>query len=83
MKTKKIFTLLAAVLLSCVGAFAQSGTIDPAKGDVNGDGVVDVADVNAIISIMKDGGGAVDVSGKKYFYLGTTQPTADNYQSLS
>ena len=79
MKTK-FFMLLAAVLLGSVSAFAQSGNNNPAKGDVNEDGMVDVADINAILKIMKDGGGPVAVGG--YFYLGTTEPTAANYKSL-
>lgn len=77
---KKIFILMAAMLLS-VGAFAQSennGT--PLKGDVNGDGTVDVADIATIIQIMAGGGGTVTTGG--YFYLGTTEPTAENYQTL-
>ena len=77
---KKIFILMAAMLLS-VGAFAQSennGT--PLKGDVNGDGTVDVADIATIIEIMAGGGGTVTTGG--YFYLGTTEPTAENYQTL-
>lgn len=78
MKTR-FFSFVAALLLS-VCAFAQSGNIDPARGDVNGDGVVDVADITAVIGIMKNGGGTVQVNG--YFYLGTTQPTAENYQTL-
>lgn len=76
---QKLFMLLAAVLLSCASAFAQSGNIEPVRGDVNGDGKVDVADINAIIQIMKNGGGVVTPG---YFYLGTTQPTAENYQTL-
>lgn len=52
MKTK-IFFLLAAMLLSCASAFAQSGNSEPIKGDVNGDGKVDVADIVAIVNIMK------------------------------
>lgn len=79
MKTK-FFMLLAAVLLGSVSAFAQSGNKNPAKGDVNEDGMVDVADINAILKMMKDGGGPVAVGG--YFYLGTTEPTAANYKSL-
>ena len=75
MKTK-FFFLLAALLLS-VSAFAQSGNNEPLKGDVNGDGKVDVADINAVIKIMKDGGGT---SGETtyYWYVGATQPTAVN-----
>ena len=85
MKTKKIFTLLAAVLLGCVSAFAQSGNTEPLKGDVNGDGTVDVADMVGIIKIMKDGGGAV---GEKqaYWYAGTNggnAVTADNFTDVA
>ena len=81
----KIFFLLAAIMLSCASAFAQSGPIDPAKGDVNGDGVVDVADMVSIIKIMKDGGGAI---GEKqaYWYAGTNggnAVTADNFTDVA
>lgn len=80
MKTKIIF-LLAAIMLSCASAFAQSGPIDPAKGDVNEDGVVDVADITAVIEIMKNGGGTVD--NRYYFSVGTTVPTASNYTTVN
>lgn len=78
MKTKTIF-MLAAMLLMSMGAFAQSGNNTPAKGDVNNDGTVDVADIVAVIDIMKNGGGTATVG---YFYLGTTEPTAENYKTL-
>ena len=52
MKTKKFLMLLAAVLLSCASAMAQNS---PLKGDVNGDGKVDVGDIVAILEIMKNG----------------------------
>ena len=71
---KKIIILMAAMLLS-VGAFAQSennGT--PLKGDVNGDGKVDVADIAAIIQIMKNGGGTAETT-KYYWYVGQTDPS--------
>ncbi len=77
---QKILMLLAVVLLGSASACAQSGNIEPARSDVNGDGVVDVADIAAVIKIMKDGGGTVTVGG--YFYLGTTLPTAENYKTL-
>ena len=73
MKTK-IFFLLATMLLTSMCAFAQSGNNGTLKGDVNGDGVVDVADINAIIQIMKDGGGTGEET-KYYWYVGTTVPT--------
>ena len=66
---------LAAMLLLSIGAFAQ---IDATlKGDVNGDGKVDVEDVTSLVDII--------LTGKTYgyFYFGTTQPTAENYQMLS
>lgn len=71
----KIFFLLATMLLTSMCAFAQSGNNGTLKGDVNGDGVVDVADINAIIQIMKDGGGTGEET-KYYWYVGPTPPTA-------
>ena len=79
MKTKLNLLLTAVMLLLSANVFAQSGSIDPGKGDVNGDGVVDVADITAVASIMRDGGGVVKLG---YFYLGTTAPTAENYRAL-
>ena len=80
MKTR-IMTMLTALLLS-VSAFAQSGET-PLKGDVNEDGKVDVADINAIIKIMKDAGGTAEAP-IYYWYVGTstTPPTADNYTTI-
>ncbi len=49
MKTKRLF-FLAAMLLMSVCGFAQSGGGDPIPGDVNGDGVVDVGDIVAVIN---------------------------------
>lgn len=84
MKTK-IFFLLAAIMLSCASAFAQSGNSDPLKGDVNGDGVVDVADIVAVIDIMKNGGGT-DEEKQAYWYAGTNggnAVTADNFTDVA
>ena len=64
---------LAAMLLS-LGAFAQSGAT--LKGDVNGDGKVDVEDVTSVVDIILSG----ETYG--YFYFGTREPTADNFTSL-
>lgn len=74
MKTKKLF-LMAAVLLSSVSAFAQSGNNEPLKGDVNEDGTVDVADITAVIKIMRDGGGTAE-QPKYYWYVGKSVPTS-------
>lgn len=85
MKTKKFLMLMSAMLLSCASAFAQSGNNTPAKGDVNDDGTVDVADIVNVIKIMKDGGGAV---GEKmcYWYAGTNNGnavTVDNFTDVA
>ena len=72
MKTKRLF-LMAAMMLMSVCAFAQSNS-NPLKGDVNGDGKVDVADIVAILKIMKDGGGTSEGT-KYYWYVGPTDPS--------
>ena len=51
MKTKK-FLLMAAMLLTNVCTFAQSENNEPLKGDVNGDGVVDISDVVQLVNII-------------------------------
>lgn len=68
MKTRFLI-FLAAMLLGSASAFAQSGNNEPMKGDVNGDGKVDVADITAVIKIMKDGGGTSEET-KQYWYVG-------------
>ena len=80
MKTK-IFFLLATMLLTSMCAFAQSENTGTLKGDVNGDGVVDVADINAVIQIMKNGGGTGEET-KFYFYVGTEKPTSLSQASV-
>ena len=52
---------------------AQSETV---KGDVNGDGVVDVADIAAVIKIMAENG---DIEKKYYWYVGNETPTINDY----
>jgi len=74
MKSKIGFLLTAFLMLFSVSANAQSGET-PIKGDVNGDGVVDIADINAIIDIMKNGGGTEGES-LYYFYVGLEKPTS-------
>ena len=73
MKTKKLF-LMAAMLLMSVCTYAQSET--PLKGDVNGDGKVDVADIVAVIEIMKNNGGTTETT--YYWYIGQTNPLTMN-----
>ena len=81
MKTRFIFLLLATVLLGSVSVNAQSKKAPKKaesettlKGDVNGDGKVDVADIVAILKIMKDGGGTSEGT-KYYWYVGQTDPS--------
>ena len=69
----RIMTILAVLLLISTGTFAQSGET-PLKGDVNEDGKVDVADINAVIKIMKDGGGTAEAP-TYYWYVGQTDPS--------
>ena len=79
MKTK-IFALFAAMML-LVGttAMAQSDntktTETEIKGDVNNDGVVDVADIAAVIAVMHEQG---TVGTPYYWYAGWTEPTEAN-----
>ena len=68
---QKIFMLLAAVLLSSASMFAQSN--EPLKGDVNEDGVVDVADVVAVIDIIAKSQN--DSETTYYWYVGETDPS--------
>lgn len=87
MKTK-IFALFAAMML-LVGttAMAQSGDTQTSKttetelnGDVNNDGVVDVADIAAVIAVMHEQG---TVAPQYYWYVGQTEPTSSNYTTLA
>ncbi len=72
MKTK-FFFFLAMLLMSSVGAFAQSESKTPLKGDVNEDGIVDAADVVEVVNIIMKKG--VD-SNKYYWYIGTENPAS-------
>ena len=85
MKTKITILLTSLLMLVGISVNAQvknqtpkrAETTTPIKGDVNEDGVVDVADINAIIEIMKNGGGTSGET-KYYWYVGAEQPTAVN-----
>ena len=70
--------LLAVILLGSASAFAQSGSETPIKGDVNGDGVVDIADIAAVIDIIKNNQGPTIY----YWYVGTTKPTSLSQASV-
>ena len=73
---QKLFMMLAALMALGTSAMAQSETL---KGDVNADGVVDVADIAAVIAIM-----AKEAEGetKYYWYAGWTEPTAANIATI-
>lgn len=79
MKTKKLF-LMAAMLLMSVCTFAQDNNT-PLKGDVNEDGVVNAADIVALVNIIMNGGGT---SGETiyYYYAGWTLPIASNVDTI-
>lgn len=51
----------------------------PLKGDVNGDGVVDVADIAAIIAIMKNGGGTGGDAPTNNYFLGASPVTKETF----
>ena len=72
MKTK-FFFFLAMLLMSSVGAFAQSESKTPLKGDVNEDGIVDAADVVEVVNIIMK----KDVDPNKYYwYIGVENPSS-------
>lgn len=88
MKTKAIIVLTALVMLFGVSANAQvknqapkrAETTTPIKGDVNGDGVVDIADIVAIIEIMKNGGGT---SGQTTYYWYVGHVTNEQFENAN
>ena len=65
---QKLLMMLAALMLMGTSAMAQSETL---KGDVNGDGAVDVADIAAEIKVMHDTGWTPT---KYYWYVGQENP---------
>ena len=72
MKRIYLFVLSALMMLMSTSAMAQSETV---KGDVNGDGVVDVADIAAVIKIMTENG---SIEKKYYWYVGQTDPASNS-----
>ena len=65
---KKILSLLAAFFM-LFGTSAMAQVDSTLEGDVNEDGVVDVADIAAVIQIMKEAQGT-----QYYWYVGTSNP---------
>lgn len=70
MKRIYLFVLTALMMLMSTSAMAQSETV---KGDVNGDGVVDVADIAAVIKIMTNNG---SIQKTYYWYVGQENPAS-------
>ena len=72
MKKKLLFVLAAFFMLFGTSAMAQVDST--LKGDVNEDGVVDVADIAAVIAIIKQN---AEANPTYYWYVGQENP-ADN-----
>ena len=69
---KKILSLLAAFFM-LFGTSAMAQADSTLEGDVNGDGVVDIADITAVIAIIKQN---AEANPTYYWYAGQTQPTS-------
>ena len=69
MKKTLLFVLTAFFMLFGTSAMAQVDST--LKGDVNEDGVVDVADIAAVIQIMKEAQGT-----QYYWYVGQSIPAS-------
>ena len=67
---KKILSLLAAFFM-LFGTSAMAQVDSTLEGDVNGDGVVDIADITAVIAIIKQN---AEANPTYYWYVGQTMP---------
>ncbi len=79
---QNFFMLLAAVLLSSTSAFAQSENNESVKGDVNGDGRVDIVDVTTVIDIYLNTNPDAPQTTTYYYYAGWTLPTTSNVDTI-
>ena len=70
---KKILSLLAAFFM-LFGTSAMAQVDSTLEGDVNGDGVVDIADITAVIAIIKQN---AEANPTYYWYFGTEKLTTD------
>lgn len=75
---KKILSLLAAFFM-LFGTSAMAQVDSTLEGDVNGDGVVDIADITAVIAIIKQN---AEANPTYYWYAGWTIPTAENIATI-
>ena len=69
---KKILSLLAAFFM-LFGTSAMAQVESTLEGDVNGDGVVDIADITAVIAIIKQN---AEASPTYYWYVGKENPAS-------
>ena len=69
---KKILSLLAAFFM-LFGTSAMAQVESTLEGDVNGDGVADIADITAVTAIIKQNAEANPTS---YWYVGQKNPTS-------
>ena len=67
---KKILSLLAAFFM-LFGTSAMAQVDSTLEGDVNGDGVVDIADITAVIAIIKQN---AEANPTYYWYVGNKSP---------
>jgi hypothetical protein len=72
---KKILSLLAAFFM-LFGTSAMAQVDSTLEGDVNGDGVVDIADITAVIAIIKQN---AEANPTYYWYVGNELLTQNNY----
>ena len=75
---KKILSLLAAFFM-LFGTSAMAQVDSTLEGDVNGDGGVDIADITAVIAIIKQN---AEANPTYYWYAGWTEPTAANIATI-
>lgn len=71
---KKILSLLAAFFM-LFGTSAMAQVDSTLEGDVNGDGVVDIADITAVIAIIKQN---AEANPTYYWYVGTEKLASDS-----
>ena len=60
MKTR-FFLLLTVFVLNCVHVFAQSENTMIQKGDINGDGIIDISDVVELVNYVLKGKPMVEI----------------------
>ena len=80
---QKILMLLAMALLTSVCAMAQSNDATPLKGDVNGDGTVDVADIVAVIDLMAKGEYSITWNGNGATSFSSTNATTSFTENVA